>query len=297
VESAVTRGRGTDEAVTRVVTFTGSAFRPPKEAIPVLVFGANAVSLETTTAPPTPDAPSVSIDGWCQGAVLTIGAGRVAIFGEAAMFSAQLAGPNRIPVGMNAPGAEQNYQLLLNLMRWLARTEDASDSTPRKTSSSSEREYKNSLDTCPMSPLFKIYAIHYCRRITPHSELIAGPYYANIHYKNIGNTNAPGFIVGYRRYVWKTFHVDYQLMPQWDHYYERNERKRYPLGFDLWNEFRFGYVWDFRLGSAPLFLNFQWPFGFALYSDGSAKPESFKKRAEDKPFFYYPPMFFAGVRF
>jgi hypothetical protein len=84
--------------------------------------------------------------------------------------------------------------------------------------SKSSKEYKHSLDFCPVSPLFKIYAIHYCRRITPTSEIIVAPYYANIHYENIGNTDAPGFIIGYRRFLWKTLHIDYQLMPQWDYF-------------------------------------------------------------------------------
>ena len=57
--------------------------------------------------------------GWAQGAVREVGQGRVAVFGEAAMLSAQVAGPNRVPAGMNAPGAEQNATLLRNLVRWL----------------------------------------------------------------------------------------------------------------------------------------------------------------------------------
>ena len=121
-ESAVTRGRADDERVTKVASFGGSAFKPPKDAISILVFGANSVSLETTKAPGiTPDAPRVPIAGWCQGALMTVGKGRVAIFGEAAMFSAQLAGPNKTPMGMNAPEAKQNHQLLLNVMHWLTR--------------------------------------------------------------------------------------------------------------------------------------------------------------------------------
>jgi len=158
-------------------------------------------------------------------------------------------------------------------------------------------KYKHSLDFCPVSPLFRIYAVHYCYRVTAHSEIIAGPYYANIRYKDIGNTDAPGFIIGYRQYVWKRLHIDYQLIPQWDHFYEKNEKKTYPLGFDLWNEFRLGYTWDFKVAWLPLFINVQWPFGFALYSDDSAKPESFKDWAKHHPFFYFPPMFFVGMRF
>lgn len=123
-ECAVTRGRSDDEKVTTVATFTGSAFKPPEDAIPVLVFGPGWVSHETTKAPGiTPDAPQVQVEGWCQGAILKVGSGRVAVFGEAAMFSAQLAGPNRIPVGMNAPEAKQNNQLLLNVLHWLTRAE------------------------------------------------------------------------------------------------------------------------------------------------------------------------------
>lgn len=121
--SALTSGRADDEQVTSVATFTGSAFKLPKDATPVLVFGADSVSLETTRAPGiTSDAPKVSIEGWCQGAILNAGKGRVAVFGEAAMFSAQVAGPTRVPMGMNAPEAAQNHQLLLNVVHWLTRT-------------------------------------------------------------------------------------------------------------------------------------------------------------------------------
>jgi hypothetical protein len=155
---------------------------------------------------------------------------------------------------------------------------------------------RHSIDFTPMSPLMKIYAVHYCYRITPRSEIIAGPLYMRIHYDDIGHTDAPGFIVGYRRYVWRSFHVAYQLMPGWDHFYEENEKKRYD-GFDLWNEFQFGYTWDFNVKRTPAFIHFQWPLGFALYSDPDGKPESFKKHARENPVFYFPPMFFMGIRF
>lgn len=50
---------------------------------------------------------------------MPFGSGRAAFFGEAAMFSAQLGGRERAPMGMNAPMAEQNFQFVLNLMHWL----------------------------------------------------------------------------------------------------------------------------------------------------------------------------------
>ncbi len=36
------------------------------------------------------------------------------------MFSAQVAGPAKRPMGMNAPGAEENFQFVLNVMHWLS---------------------------------------------------------------------------------------------------------------------------------------------------------------------------------
>lgn len=122
-ESTITRGRTDEEKVTKVATFTGSAFKPPKGATPVLVFGAKSVSHERNAG--GKGAKTVPIEGWCQGAVMKVSKGRVAVFGEAAMFSAQRAGKE--PMGMNAPGAEQNHQLLLNVMHWLSRAKGMAD--------------------------------------------------------------------------------------------------------------------------------------------------------------------------
>lgn len=127
-ESAVTRGRDDAEKVTMAVTFTGSAFKPPKEATPVLVFADSSIALETKQAGQfPPETPKTPIDGWCQGAIMKIGKGRLAVFGEAAMFTAQLAGPQRFPVGMNSPEAPRNAQLLLNILHWLSRAKGMPD--------------------------------------------------------------------------------------------------------------------------------------------------------------------------
>ena len=86
-ESAITRGRSGDEMVTKVVTFTGSAFKPPKGAIPVLVFGADSESNERKEGEKNQDETlEVPIEGWCQGEVLKVGRGRLAVSGEAGMF-------------------------------------------------------------------------------------------------------------------------------------------------------------------------------------------------------------------
>jgi hypothetical protein len=117
----ITEGRGADERVDSVASFTGSAFRIPPGATPVMVLGPGARSFEPDTAWAINDSTRrVDVGGWMQGAALRVGRGRVAVFGEAAMFSAQLGGPNRNRMGMNAPVAAQNPQFLLNVVRWLA---------------------------------------------------------------------------------------------------------------------------------------------------------------------------------
>jgi hypothetical protein len=117
-DAPVTRG------IEAVMTFTGSAFRPPPGAQPLLVFGSGLVSRMPQEAWKfTAQTPSADIEGWCQGALLERGKGRVAVFGEAGMFTAQFRGRERRPMGMNAPEASENARFLLNVMRWLARAD------------------------------------------------------------------------------------------------------------------------------------------------------------------------------
>ena len=127
-ESPVTIGRSQSERVTKMVTFTGSAFRAPEDAIPVLVFPKNSVSKEPNIAWQFDRrTKEVDISGWHQGALLKVGDGRIAVFGEAASFTAQLAGPQKRRIGMAAPNANQNYQMLLNIMHWLSDLEGMPD--------------------------------------------------------------------------------------------------------------------------------------------------------------------------
>lgn len=122
----VTDGRGPAERVEQATTFvSGSAFRPREggpRVSPLLVLGPRVVSYQPARAWQFTDAtPRVPVEGWLQGAALTPGRGRVAVFGEASMFAAQLAGPKGEPVGMNSPQASYNLQLLLNVFHWLSR--------------------------------------------------------------------------------------------------------------------------------------------------------------------------------
>ena len=118
---AITQGRDDGESVSSVRSFTGQAFRAPESAEPLLVLSANFIMLMPRTAWQFDDATRrIATGGWLQGAVMPVGRGRAAFLGEAAMFSAQVAGAERTPMGMNSPMAEQNYQFALNLMHWLS---------------------------------------------------------------------------------------------------------------------------------------------------------------------------------
>lgn len=120
-EHAVTRGRGPEERVDSVDSFTGQAFRvTAPDAQPLLTLAPGTVLLMPEVAWEFSAAtPRMPAGGQLHGAVLRHGRGRVAVFGEAAMFSAQRAGPDRRPMGMNDPTAPQNVQFLLNVVHWL----------------------------------------------------------------------------------------------------------------------------------------------------------------------------------
>jgi hypothetical protein len=120
VNHPITNGRTNRERVDSVATFTGQAFRSDVEIQPLLILRDSAVSLMPNVAWKfTSETPRISVGGWLQGGVMRSGKGRVAFFGEAAMFTAQLAGPDLHPMGMNRPEASQNPQFLLNVVHWL----------------------------------------------------------------------------------------------------------------------------------------------------------------------------------
>jgi hypothetical protein len=121
-DSIIRRGRNDNESIDHVVTFTGASFKTPATAISLLTFLPGAYSFEMNgPGPPDVNGPKVSIEGLSQGAIMCVSNGRLGVFGEAAMFSAQRGGPSSRPMGMNSPGAERNYQFVLNLLHWLSK--------------------------------------------------------------------------------------------------------------------------------------------------------------------------------
>ncbi len=114
LDHPITQGRNGAEKINNVLTFTGQALKGPAGATAFLLLGETA-----RDAPSRAASESVSVAGQAQGLAFKFGKGRVVLLGEAAMLSAQIAGPNKVPMGMNVPGSD-NRQLALNIMHWLS---------------------------------------------------------------------------------------------------------------------------------------------------------------------------------
>lgn len=114
-DHAITRGRNAAERVNKIIAFTGQSLKGPPDSFAFMKLADTAQDLM-----PGPDSKPVSAAGRAQGIAMKFGKGRAVFLGEAAMLSAQLAGPNKAQFGMNRPGID-NRQLALNIMHWLSR--------------------------------------------------------------------------------------------------------------------------------------------------------------------------------
>lgn len=136
----ITNGRdGFDERIDSVTSFTGCAIQagdrtaPPminartgeevsSYFVPLMTFGPRKTLWLTEKVGEFPDdTPQIDVTGWYQGGVITYGLGRIAFFGEAGMFTAQIITGPDIKFGMNDPTAKDNAQFLLNTIHWLTR--------------------------------------------------------------------------------------------------------------------------------------------------------------------------------
>jgi hypothetical protein len=123
-DHAIVRGRNPSEAITIVTTFTGHAFHPSSNMQPLLILSADAMGgapwrMNLPDSQPE-EMPAFPVGGWLQGGTVQIGQGRAVVLGEAAMCTAQLAGPQGVPMGMSNPLAPQNAQFCLNVVHWLS---------------------------------------------------------------------------------------------------------------------------------------------------------------------------------
>lgn len=116
----ITNGNQPSERVDSIVGFTGQAFMVPSGANIISSFNQDyrvyfpeiAWQINDSTA-------NIPAIGLAHAASLEFGKGRIVVVGEAAMFTAQLAGPQQQKMGMNHRLAVQNPRFLLNIIHWL----------------------------------------------------------------------------------------------------------------------------------------------------------------------------------
>jgi len=117
-ECKLTMGRNKKEKVTSLQTFIGQAFEIPNEATPIIVLDSRfSIILPQKAWEIHENINRISAENMVQGAYMNYGKGKLVVFGEAAMFTAQTAGKKKI--GLNKKSASQNLQFLLNTVHWL----------------------------------------------------------------------------------------------------------------------------------------------------------------------------------
>lgn len=128
VNHPITDGRTPAERIDSVTLRGASAFHSVTDDVdlePLLVYRPGAISLEPT-APRvfTPETPRVPIEGWFGGAAFRFGEGRAVFTAEGGMFFGSLRWlgmkTEDHDYGEPSPGAEQGFQLLLNVLHWLS---------------------------------------------------------------------------------------------------------------------------------------------------------------------------------
>jgi hypothetical protein len=119
-ENTITLGRDSTEIINCIPMTEGQAFKIPSDAKPILIFDdASLILLPKTAWEFNAETPIMNIEGLSQGAYKRYGKGRIVVFGEASMFSAQIGDPGKRKMGMNSEDAKDNFILLLNIIHWL----------------------------------------------------------------------------------------------------------------------------------------------------------------------------------
>ncbi len=114
-------GLNPSERINSVASLGGFAFQAGNDFEPLFVLPDNIVSHQLDHwFTPSQDYERIPVGGWLQAALGKIGEGRVAIMGEAGMFTAQVRGPEQWANGLSDPETAENPQFMLNVMHWLS---------------------------------------------------------------------------------------------------------------------------------------------------------------------------------
>ena len=124
VDHPIIYGRKSSENVKSVMTFVGQGFRAATDVSPILILPSSIELLMPTRAGEFSEkTPHLSAQNLLQGATLRHGKGKVAVFGEAGMFTSQVVVRGKEilgETGTGIPEASENIQFLLNVMHWLS---------------------------------------------------------------------------------------------------------------------------------------------------------------------------------
>lgn len=113
--------------IDKIISFTGSSFTIPKKAHGILQFQKDDICLIPEVAWQFDEyTERLGIDGNYQGAIMKYGKGKIAVFSEAAMFTAQSITQNgyTFKVGFNSGFDHQNVEFIRNLLYWLSKDSD-----------------------------------------------------------------------------------------------------------------------------------------------------------------------------
>ena len=109
-----------NESVDSIRAFGGSGFLIPPDAFSILTFDSTYYQWEANADGDKKPVEPYSIKGYSQGAFKEFGKGKIIVFSEAMMFTAQsAAGLSWIKMGMNSSTCPNNYKLFLNIIHWL----------------------------------------------------------------------------------------------------------------------------------------------------------------------------------
>ena len=99
--------------------------------------------------------------------------------------------------------------------------------------------HRHAVEVSPMAPMFRIYGAQYAYALDERSELIVGAYFMNMGAKRAAGASSPvadlfvtpntrtrdvgtnhGYsaMLGYRRYLWRALHLEYQLWPAYNEF-------------------------------------------------------------------------------
>jgi hypothetical protein len=119
-ENIITNGRNHSERIDSILSFDGSGFIIPEDATSILTFDSTYYQWDPKSVWDLISVKPYSINGFSQAAFKKFGKGKIVIYGEAMMFTAQLgAGLSWIKLGMNSEKCPNNYRLFLNTIHWL----------------------------------------------------------------------------------------------------------------------------------------------------------------------------------